>query len=174
MRRTQRDTSIDAAGAAEFLDVDPGNEPPKAVANEIDAASANVPPEVLTQSKRGLLDPGAGAVVERKDLLDAAKTKVGSYREESRAIREVAVDENDGPLIPLARRAAMRPFDPERKERGCCGEAKSLLCDRAPCRSFGYPIVLDHRVLPHFRSMFVVPPNVSDRAHSHVSKTPAQ
>jgi hypothetical protein len=56
--------------------------------------------------------------------------------------------ENDGPLIRLARRAATRPFDPERKEDGRRGNAKSLLCDQAPCRSFGHPIVLDHRVLP--------------------------
>ena len=59
MRRTQRDTSIDATRAPEFLDIDPSNEPPKAVANEINAATADVLPEVLTQSERGLLDPGA-------------------------------------------------------------------------------------------------------------------
>ncbi len=81
MRRTKRDTSIDATRAPEFLDVDPSNEPPKAVANEINAATADVPPEVLTQSKRRLLDPVAGTVVERKDLLHATKTKVRSYRE---------------------------------------------------------------------------------------------
>ena len=81
MRRPQRDTPIDAARTPELLDVDPSNEPPKAVANEINAATADVPPEVLPQSKRGLLDPGAGTVVERKDLLDATKTKVRSYRE---------------------------------------------------------------------------------------------
>ena len=52
--------------------------------------------------------------------------------------------ENDGPLIRLARRAAMRPLDPESKERGCRGNAKSLLCDQVPGRSFGHPIVLDH------------------------------
>jgi hypothetical protein len=81
MRRTKRDTSIDATRAPEFLDIDPSNEPPKAVANEINTATADVPPEVLTQSKRGLLDPSAGTVVERKNLLDATKTKVRSYRE---------------------------------------------------------------------------------------------
>ena len=81
MRRTKRDTSIDATRAPEFLDVDPSNEPSKVVANEIDAATANVSPKVLTQIKRGLLDPSAGTVVERKDLLDATKTKVRSYRE---------------------------------------------------------------------------------------------
>jgi len=81
MRRTKRDTSIDATGAPEFLDVDPSNESPKAVANEVNAATADVPPEVLPQSQRGLLDPGAGTVVERKDLLDATKTKVRGDRE---------------------------------------------------------------------------------------------
>jgi hypothetical protein len=81
MRRTKRDAPIDATRASEFLDVDPSNEPSKAVANEIDAATANVSPKVLTQIKRGLLDPSAGTVVERKDLLDATKTKVRSYRE---------------------------------------------------------------------------------------------
>ncbi len=81
MRRTKRDAPIDAPRAPELLDVDPSNEPPKAVADEINAATADVLAEVLTQSKRGLLDPGAGAVVERKDLLDATKTKVRSYRE---------------------------------------------------------------------------------------------
>jgi hypothetical protein len=81
MRRTKRDTSIYATRAPEFLDVDPSNESPKAVANEIDAATADVPPQVLTQGKRGLLDPGTGTVIERKDLLDATKTKVRSYRE---------------------------------------------------------------------------------------------
>jgi hypothetical protein len=81
MRRTKRDTPIDATRASECLDVDPSDEPPKAVANEINAATADVPSEVLTQSERGLLDPGAGTVVERKDLLDATKTKVRSYRE---------------------------------------------------------------------------------------------
>jgi hypothetical protein len=81
MRRTKRDTPIDATCAPEFLDVDPSNEPSKAVANEINAATADVPPEVLTQSKRGLLDPGAGSVVERKDLLGASNTKIRSYRE---------------------------------------------------------------------------------------------
>ena len=81
MRRTKRDTPIDATRAPEFLDIDPSNEPPKAVANEINAATADVPPEVLAKRKRGLLDPGAGTVVERKDLLDATKTKVRSYRE---------------------------------------------------------------------------------------------
>ena len=81
MRRTKRDAPIDATRAPEFLNVDPSNEPPEAMANEINAATADVPPEVLTQGKRGLLDPGAGTVVERKDLLDATKTKVRSYRE---------------------------------------------------------------------------------------------
>jgi hypothetical protein len=81
MRRTKRDTPIDATGAPELLEVDPSNEPPKAVANEINAATADVAPEILTQRKRGLLDSGAGIVVERKDLLDATKTKVRSYRE---------------------------------------------------------------------------------------------
>ena len=80
MRRTERDTSIDATCAPEFLDVDPSNEPPKAVANKIDAATADVPPEVPAQSKRGLLDSGAGTVVERKDLLDAAKTEIRGDR----------------------------------------------------------------------------------------------
>ena len=81
MRRTKRDTPIDATRAPEVLDGDPSNESPKAVANEINAATADVPPEVLTQRKRGLLDPGVGTVVERKNLLDATKTKVRSYRE---------------------------------------------------------------------------------------------
>ncbi len=81
MRRTQRDTPIDATRAPEFLDVDPSNESSKAVANEISAATADVPPEVFTQAKRRLLDPGAGTVVERKDLLDATKTKIRGYRE---------------------------------------------------------------------------------------------
>ena len=67
--------------------------------------------------------------------------------------------ENDGPLIRLAGRTATRPFDPERKERGCRGNAKSLLCYQAPCRSFGHPIVLDHRVPPHSGRTFAVPPN---------------
>jgi len=69
--------------------------------------------------------------------------------------------ENDGPLIRLARRAATRPFDPEGKEGGCRGKAKSLLCDRAPCRSFGHPIVLDHRVPPHSGRTIAVPSNGS-------------
>lgn len=64
MRRTERDTAIDAPRAPEFLDVDPSDEPPKTVANKINAATANVPPEVFTQSKRRLLDSGAGVVVE--------------------------------------------------------------------------------------------------------------
>jgi hypothetical protein len=149
MRRAERDTAIDATRAAELLDVDPSHEPTKAVAYEINAATADVPPEVLTQLKRGLLDPTAGAVVERKDLLDAAKAKVRSDRKQGRPIREVAVDENDGPLIRLPRRAATRPFDSEWKQRGCCGKAKGLLRDRAPRRSFGYSIVLDHRVPPN-------------------------
>ncbi len=81
MRRTERDTAIDPTCAAEFLDVDTCNEPPKAVADEINAATADMSPEVRTQSKRGLLDPGVGAVVERKDLLDSTKSEVRSYRE---------------------------------------------------------------------------------------------
>lgn len=81
MRRTKRDTPVDATRAPEFLDVDPSNEPPKAVAHEINAATADVSPEVLTQSECSLLDSGAGTVVERKDLLDATKTKVRGYRE---------------------------------------------------------------------------------------------
>jgi hypothetical protein len=161
VRRTKRDTPIDAPRAPEFLDIDPSNEPPKAVANEINAATADVSPEVLAQRKRCLLDPGAGTVVERKELLDATKTKVRSYREQSRPIREVAVYENDGSLIRLARRAATRRFDPERKERGCRGNAKDLLCNRAPCRSFGRPIVLDHRVPPHSGRTFAAPYNGS-------------
>jgi len=81
MRRTKRDAPIDAARPPKFLNVDPSNEPPEAVANEVNAATADMPPEVITQSTRGLLDPGVGAVVERKDLLDSAKPKVRSYRE---------------------------------------------------------------------------------------------
>ena len=80
MRRTERDTSIYATCAPELLDVDASNEPPKAVANKIDPATADVPPEVPAQSKRGLFDSGAGTVVERKNLLDATKTKVRSDR----------------------------------------------------------------------------------------------
>jgi hypothetical protein len=70
------------------------------------------------------------------------------------------MDENDGPLILVARRAATRPFDPEREERGCRGNTKSLLRDRVPCRSFGHLIVLDHRVPPHPGRAFAVPSNV--------------
>jgi len=81
MRRAKRDTSIDATRTPELLDVHPSNQSAEAVANEINAATADVPPKVLTQTKRGLLHPGAGAVVEREDLLDATKTKVRSYRE---------------------------------------------------------------------------------------------
>ncbi len=81
MRRTKRDTPIDATRAPEFLDVDPSNQPSKTVANEISAATADMPPEVLTQGKRGLLDPGAGTVVERKDLLHASKIEIRGYRE---------------------------------------------------------------------------------------------
>jgi hypothetical protein len=69
------------------------------------------------------------------------------------------MDENDGPLIQLARRAATRPFDPEREERDCRGNTESLLRDRVPCRSFGHPIVLDHRVPPHSGRTFAVPSN---------------
>ena len=65
------------------------------------------------------------------------------------------MDENDGSLIWLARRAAVRPFDPKWKERACRDEAESLLGDQTPRRSFGHPIVLDHRV-PHF-GRFAVP-----------------
>ncbi len=79
MRRTKRDALIDAARPPKFLNVDPSNEPPEAVANKINATTADVSPEVFTQSKRALLDPGVGAVVERKDLLDSAKTEVRSY-----------------------------------------------------------------------------------------------
>ncbi len=149
-RRGESGRSSLATRAPELLDVDPSNEPPKAVADEIDAATADVPAEVLTQSKRGLLDPAAGTVVERKNLLDATETKVCADREQRRPIREIAMDENDGPLIRLARRATTRPSDPERKERGCGDNAKGLLSDQAPCRTFGHPIVLDHRVPPPF------------------------
>ncbi len=58
--------------------------------------------------------------------------------------------ENDGPLMRLARRAATRPLDPEGKECGCRGNAKSLLCDQVPGRPVGHAIVLDHRVPPCF------------------------
>ncbi len=81
MRGTQCDTSIDAPRTPELLDVDPSNQPSKTVANEISAATADMPPEVLTQGKRGVLDPGAGTVVEREDLLDATKAKVRRHRE---------------------------------------------------------------------------------------------
>ncbi len=81
MRRTKRDTPIDATRAPECLEVDPSDEPPEAVANEINSATADVPPEVLTQNKRGLLDSGAGTVVERKDLLHATKIEIRGYRE---------------------------------------------------------------------------------------------
>ena len=129
MRRTERDTPIDTTRAPEFLDVDPSDESPEAVANEINAATADVPPEVLTQGQCAFLDPGARTVVERKDLFDATKTKVRGYRDQSRPIREVAMYENDCPLIRLARGAAKRLFDSEGKEPGCRGNAKSLLCD---------------------------------------------
>jgi hypothetical protein len=59
MRRAKRDTPIDATRTPELLDVDPSNQSPEAVANEIDAATADVPPKVLTQTKRRLLHPGA-------------------------------------------------------------------------------------------------------------------
>ncbi len=65
--------------------------------------------------------------------------------------------ENDGPLIWLARRAATRPFDPEGKEGGSRGKAKSLLCDQVPCRSFGHPIVLDHRATPQPGRLLAAP-----------------
>src|SRR5262245_35445653 len=67
---------------------------------------------------------------------------------ETRPIREIAMYENNGPLIRPTRRAVRRPFDPEGKECGCRGNAKGLLCDQAPGRPFGRPIVLDHRVPP--------------------------
>jgi hypothetical protein len=160
MGRTKRDTPIDTTRTPEFLDIDPSNEPSKAVANEINTPTADVPPEVLTQGKRSLLDPCAGAVVEREDLPEATETKVRSHREQRRPIRKVAMYEHNGPLIRLARRAATRAFDPERKERGRCANAKSLLCDRAPGRSFGHPIVLNHRDPPHSERTSAVPPNV--------------
>ncbi len=81
MRGTPCDTSIDAPRTPEILDVDPSDEPPKTVADEIDAATADVPAQVVAQTQCGLLDPGTGPVVERKDLFGTTKTKVCSYRE---------------------------------------------------------------------------------------------
>ena len=72
MRRAKSDTPIDATRAPKLLDVDASDEPPEAVTNEINAATADVSPEVLTQCKRGSLDPGIGAVVARNDLLENA------------------------------------------------------------------------------------------------------
>ena len=109
----------------------------------------------LPQSERGLLYPRARAVVERKNLPNASKTKIRGYGKQGGAIREVAMDENDGSLIGLARRAAVRPSDSKRKERGCRNNAESLLGDQAPCRSLGHPIVLYHRVLPRPRTVSV-------------------
>jgi hypothetical protein len=46
------------------------------------------------------------------------------------------MDENDSPLILLARSATLRSPDAEGKEYGCCCDAESLLCDQAPCGLF--------------------------------------
>ncbi len=149
MGRTKCDASIDTTRAPKLLDVHASNKPAEAVTNEIDAPAADVLPKVFTQRKCALLDPCAGAVVEGKHLPEATETEIRGRREQGRAIREVSVYQYDGPLIRLARCAATRAFDPEGKERGCCANAKSLLRDRAPSRSFGQSIVLDHRVSPH-------------------------
>ena len=146
MRCAKRNTPIDAPCAPEFLDVEPGNEPAKAVTDQVNAATADVSAEVLTQSKRALLYPGAGIVVEGKDLFDATQMKVRRQRIQSGTIREIAMYQNDGPLIPLARRAAARRFDPEREESSYRGDAESLLRDQLPDRSFRCAIVLDHLV----------------------------
>ena len=129
---------------------------------EIDATAADVSPKVLTKCERGLLNPAAGTVVEGKDLPDPAKTKVRGYGEERRPIREVAMDQNDGPLTRLAQGAATGLLDPERKERGCCGNAEGLLCDQTPCRSCGCRIVLDHRVPQELWNGVAVPPNATE------------
>ena len=76
MRRTERDTPINAARTSEFLDIDASNEPPETVANEVNAATADVSPEVLTQSQCGsfalhtsdFADAGAGLKLGAKDV----------------------------------------------------------------------------------------------------------
>lgn len=144
MGRSQRDAAIGTARASEFLEVDACHESSKAVADKINATSANVPTQVLTQGQRALLNARTGAVVEGKDLLDSPHAKVCGDWEQRRTIRGVAVHENDGPLFGLARCAAARVFDAKRKEGACRGKAKHLFSHRMPCRSVGYSIVLNH------------------------------
>jgi hypothetical protein len=115
MRSTKRDAPIDPARAAEFLDVDPSHQAAEAVTNEIYAATSDMPAEVLTQGESGSLDPSAGIVIAREDLLKAAKTKVRDQREENGSVCKVTVHDNDGPLISLARGALARALDAERK-----------------------------------------------------------
>ncbi len=132
MRSAKRDTPIDATRAPEFLDVDPSNEPSKAVANEIDATTADVSAKVLPQGQRSLVDSGAGVVVERQDLLDAPEPKVRRQGEQSGSVGKIAVHEDDSPLILLARSSTLRSPDSEGKEYSCCRDAESLLCDQTP------------------------------------------
>ncbi len=148
MRSTQCDTPINSARAAELLDVDSGHQPAETVTHEIDTAATNVSAEVLTQRKRGSLDPCTGSVIERQDLLDAPKAKGCGQWKENRSIGKVTMHENDSPLMWLTRGAASRRLDSEGEEHRCHCEGERLPRDQSPDRLRGRRIVLNHLVTP--------------------------
>jgi hypothetical protein len=145
VRRAQRDAAIDSARAAELLDVDPSDQSTEAVADEIDTATPNVSPQILPQGQRSLVDSGSRVVVERQDLLDAPELEVRRQGEQRGSVGQVAVDEDDGALIPLAGSPTLRSPDAEGKEHAGCREAERLLCDQTPRGLLGDRIILDHR-----------------------------
>jgi len=76
MGRGERDAVINASSSPELLQVDPGHQPAQTVADQVDAAPADVLPEVVAQGDRAPLDALARPVVEGQDLVKPAPTKV--------------------------------------------------------------------------------------------------
>jgi hypothetical protein len=107
---------IDASSSPELLQVDAGHQAAQAVADQVDATPANVPPQMVAQGDRAALHALARPVVEGQDLAKPAPTQVPGEGQQGGSIRKIAVNQYDRSLFRLSRRRASWCLEAKRKQ----------------------------------------------------------
>jgi hypothetical protein len=71
---------INAPGTTELLKVDARHQAAQAVADQVDAATSHVPPEIVSQGDRCLFHAAARPVIEEEDVAKPAPAKISRER----------------------------------------------------------------------------------------------
>src|SRR6185312_1654118 len=106
---------IDPARAAEVLQIGARYQAAEAMANQVNAAAADVAAQKLFQAERPRDQTVASGIVVRQDLIEAVRLQVAFDRQERRGVREQAVHEHDRPLLFAA---------PGRPDAPACSEGE--------------------------------------------------